>query len=212
MSDDKISKPAADWELIEKLYRAGLLSLREISKSDNDTVTEGAIRKRAKKDGWTRNLKARIDQKADDLVRKAAVRKPSTQLTPVTEQQVIEAGAEQQTTVRLSQQGDIQRSRNLMLLLLTEVEITSENKELFDKLGELLDESGPDSNGTWRKDAMNELYKKVVSLTGRVDNSKKLVEMLEKLIKLERQAFGITDVETAASASDDALIRLGKTA
>lgn len=42
-----------DWEAIESAYRAGVLSLRDIG--DKYGVTEGAIRKRAKKLGWVRN-------------------------------------------------------------------------------------------------------------------------------------------------------------
>ena len=41
-----------DWEAIESAYRAGVLSLRDIG--DKYGVTEGAIRKRAKKFGWVR--------------------------------------------------------------------------------------------------------------------------------------------------------------
>lgn len=42
-----------DWEAIESAYRAGVLSLRGIG--DKYGVTEGAIRKRAKKFDWVRN-------------------------------------------------------------------------------------------------------------------------------------------------------------
>lgn len=45
-----MAKP--DWEAIESAYRAGALSLREIGAQYG--VTEGAIRKRAKRDGWVR--------------------------------------------------------------------------------------------------------------------------------------------------------------
>ncbi|VXD05841.1 conserved hypothetical protein [Enterobacterales bacterium 8AC] len=46
-----MAKP--DWEAIESAYRAGVLSLREIGTEYG--VTEGAIRKRAKKYGWVRS-------------------------------------------------------------------------------------------------------------------------------------------------------------
>ncbi|EJI4916766.1 hypothetical protein INR15_03160 [Klebsiella pneumoniae] len=46
-----MAKP--DWEAIESAYRAGVLSLRDIG--DKCGVTEGAIRKRAKKFDWVRN-------------------------------------------------------------------------------------------------------------------------------------------------------------
>ena len=46
-----MAKP--DWEAIESAYRAGFLSLRDIGEKYG--VTEGAIRKRAKKLGWVRS-------------------------------------------------------------------------------------------------------------------------------------------------------------
>lgn len=45
-----MAKP--DWEAIESAYRAGVMSLRDIGAQYG--VTEGAIRKRAKKFGWVR--------------------------------------------------------------------------------------------------------------------------------------------------------------
>lgn len=55
-----------DWEKIEFDYRAGVKSLREIG--DLYGCTEGAIRKRAKRDGWERDLAARIKAKADAVI------------------------------------------------------------------------------------------------------------------------------------------------
>lgn len=52
------AKKTPDWERIEADYRAGVLSLREIAAANG--ITEGAIRKRAKRDGWTRDLGAKI--------------------------------------------------------------------------------------------------------------------------------------------------------
>ena len=54
-------KTAPDWERIEADYRAGLLSVREIAASQG--ITHGAINKRAKRDGWERDLSAKIKAK-----------------------------------------------------------------------------------------------------------------------------------------------------
>lgn len=188
----KQARPAADWELIEKLYRAGLLSLREIAKAANDAVTEGAIRKRAKKDQWTRDLGPKIAQRADELVRKEVVRKPSTQMTPASEREVIEANAELQYKVRMEARQDVVRLENLVRSLMTELEAETGDVAAFTQLGELLDESGPDASGKWKQDKRNEVYMKVISAAWRVDAAKKLVEMTEKLIKLKFQVFGIS--------------------
>jgi hypothetical protein len=51
-----------DWDRIELDYRAGIKTLREIA--DEQGITHGAINKRAKRDGWVRDLSAKIRAKA----------------------------------------------------------------------------------------------------------------------------------------------------
>ena len=48
---------AVDWERIELDYRAGIKTLRQIA--DENGITHGAINKRAKRDGWERDLSHR---------------------------------------------------------------------------------------------------------------------------------------------------------
>lgn len=183
-------KKRIDWEAVEILYRAGLLSLREIAEEHG--ITHGAINKRAKRDGWTRNLEARIRAKADAAVSRAAVSEEVSAQKLVTERVIVEANAELQYRIRIEHRQDIGRTRKLFQNLLGELEITTDNVGLFERLGELLDESGEDENGKSRQDKLNEIYRKVISLGGRVDSSKKLIEMLEKVIRLEREAFNIS--------------------
>ena len=60
-----------DWALIEREYRAGQLSIAEIARQSG--ITRGAIQKRAKRDGWARDLLSAVQAKVkDDLVRDAA--------------------------------------------------------------------------------------------------------------------------------------------
>lgn len=60
------AKPQPDWKAIELDYRAGIKTLREIA--DAHGITHGAINKRAKRDGWTRDLKAKIQAKAKKVI------------------------------------------------------------------------------------------------------------------------------------------------
>jgi len=48
----KEQKQAPQWECIELNYRAGIKSLRQIAGEQG--ISEGAIRKRAKRDDWSR--------------------------------------------------------------------------------------------------------------------------------------------------------------
>lgn len=53
-------------------YRAGIKTLRHIA--DEHSISEAAVRKRAKRDEWPRNLTERIQDKAEQLVRTKEVR------------------------------------------------------------------------------------------------------------------------------------------
>lgn len=196
-------KKIVDWELIEKHYRAGILSNVQIAAECG--VTEGAIRKKAKKELWTKDLKAKIQSRAEELVRIAQVRTPSTRLTPISEKQVVEDYAQATSIVLVAQKGSISRGHELFRKMMDELEALTNNKELFAQLGELLDESGEDGDGRSRQDKRNEIYNKVISMTGRVDSAKKLIEILEKTVKLEREAFGIDSEKNAENPVDAAL-------
>ena len=185
-------KKAPDWERIEADFRAGLLSLREIAAA-NPGVNHVAIDRRAKKLGWTRDLGQKIKAKADDLVTRRTVTADVTAKQPVSEREIIDAGAEAIARVRLSHRTDIGRSRALVMALLAELDVQTGSVDLYRELGELMFK--PDDKGV---DKLNDLYRKIISLSGRVDNAKKLSEALKNLIGLEREAYGL---KSAASES-----------
>jgi nucleotidyltransferase/DNA polymerase involved in DNA repair len=51
-------RKSVDWEAIEREYRAGQLTVVEIGRQHG--LSRTAINKRAKRDGWTRNLADRV--------------------------------------------------------------------------------------------------------------------------------------------------------
>jgi hypothetical protein len=173
-----------DWERIEADYRAGLLSLREIAGAHG--ITHGAINKRAKRDGWERDLAAKIKAKADALVSRRSVSIEVAAQKTVTERQIIEANASRIAQVRGEHRSDITRARTLALKMLSELEGQTDGVELLNQLGEML--RNPDERGN---DRLNDLYQKIISNSGRVDTLKKLSETLKNLIGLEREAYGI---------------------
>lgn len=177
-----MAKP--DWEAIESAYRAGVMSLREIASQHG--ISDTAIRKRAKKDGWARDLAAKIQSKADDLVRRREVRTQVRTETAVTERELIEATAEAIATVRMEHRGDIRRARELTNTLFDELSGQSADTAALEKLGELL--CDPDDKG---RDRLNEIYQKVISLPSRVKSMKDLSDSLKTLIGLEREAYSI---------------------
>ncbi|HGY2266197.1 TPA: hypothetical protein ACNVDL_001754 [Morganella morganii] len=183
-----------DWEAIESAYRAGVMSLREIA-SQHD-ISEGAIRKRAKRDDWSRDLNAKIKARSDDMVRKHEVRSQVRSETALSERVLIEATAEVITNVRMEHRGDIRRARELANVLFDELSAECADVAALEKLGELMIE--PDDNG---RDKLNELYRAVISLPERVKSAKALSETLKNLIGLERQAYGLDDMQPNKTAS-----------
>ena len=182
----KQEKKSTDWERIEADYRAGLLSVREIAAAQG--VSHVAIAKRAKRDGWVRDLGAKIKAKAEALVTSRTVTSEVTAERAVTDRAIIEANAEVIANVRLAHRKDIGRARSLAMNLLAELEAQTGNLDLLGELGELL---GGDEDGNGISDKMLALYHAVTSLPGRTKTMKDLGDTLHKLISLEREAYDI---------------------
>lgn len=177
-------KQPTDWERIEQLYRAGVLSVREIAATCG--VSHTAINKRAKAGSWDRDLKAKIRAKADALVSKAEVSTKVSTKTLATERGIVDANAQVIVDIRMAHRTDIGRSRRLANKLLDELECLTDNRDLFEQLGYLL--RSEDDNG---QDKRNDLYMKVMDLPVRTKTMKELGETLKNLILLERQAYSI---------------------
>jgi len=58
-----MAKKQIDWEAIEREYRAGQLSIREIARQHE--ISDPAILRRAKKEGWERDLSEKVRQKVN---------------------------------------------------------------------------------------------------------------------------------------------------
>lgn len=176
-------KQTPDWERIEQLYRAGVLSVREIGAACG--VSHTAINKRAKANGWDRDLQAKIKAKADALVSKAEVSRQVSTETVATERAIVDANAKVIADIRIAHRTDIGRSRELANKLLDELEdLTEERGTLRELIAQLKENEDVDT-------AMLELASKMSSLPTRTKTMKELAETLKHLILLERQAYGM---------------------
>lgn len=183
-----------DWERIEVRYRAGLLSLREIASEDGN-VTEAAIRKRAKRDSWTRDLSAKVQQRADELVRKEEVRRQVRGAQEVSAKQEVEIAATALAEVKNGRRTRVRKGQEVTAKLWKEIDLMVDNVENLEQLGELMRKE--DDNGV---DRLNDTYLKVISLAGRVDSVKKLTEAEAKLAGMEADAW---ELKTAAGDAPD---------
>lgn len=201
----KPKKPPVDWEKVVIDIRAGILTDREIGKKYGRS--HGAIQQYANKHGIERNLTARIQQRTEIKLAKAALAKENGQeLAKLSQEQTIELASEVTATIVIKQQGRIKRHQLVAEALLNELEAQTIDRSLYEELGVLM--RSPDKNGL---DKLNDLYHKVIGTSSRIDSHKKAVETEKTLISLERQAFNITDAAPAETptetAADDELDR-----
>lgn len=166
------TKAAPDWERIELDYRAGIKTLRQIA--SEHSLTHGAVNKRAKRDGWERDLAAKIKQKADALVSRASVSETVSKESKAAEREVVEANALAVADVRLSHRRDITKTRSIAMRLLKEL----------DQQVEQADTRAPD-------EAVSDPKPAPLNLQGKAKILKDLGESLRVLVALERQAYGI---------------------
>jgi hypothetical protein len=206
MSEEKKpKKPSVDWDQVAIEIRAGILTDRQIGEKHGRS--HGAIQQYAKKHGIERNLTSRIQQRTETKLAKAVLAKETSQeLAKLTQEQTIELASEVTATIVIRQQGRIARHLHVSEALLAELESQTIHADLYEKLGEMMYK--PDEKGV---DKLNDLYRKVITTSSRIDSHKKAVETEKTLIGLERQAFNIVDAAVEPPSinnlSDDDLDR-----
>lgn len=199
---------AADWERIELDYRAGVKTLRQIA--DEHGISHTLVARKAKQFSWARDLSAKINAKADELVSRQAVSKGVTTERRVAESEVIEANAQAIADVRLAHRKDIHRARRLTNSLLDELEQQTDPETLaaLRALGDVMFD--PDEKTG--RDKLNEVYRAVIALPERAKTMKTLAESLQKMVDMERVAFSMDAQDKAAGVQDEGKQLLDKMA
>jgi hypothetical protein len=189
-------KAGVNWIAIEAEFRAGIKTIEGIAAAHG--ITDAAIRKKAKLNGWERNLTERIQMAVAEKVARTAAAEG---------EDVIEANANAIVVVELGQRADIKALRELVGLLTLECQAQVKDVQLFKDLGELM--ARPDEDGA--PDKLNEIYRKVVSMPGRISAVKQLAETLKILIELERKVLKMdADTKEKGSGIEDLLRKIGK--
>lgn len=116
-----------NWPAIEIDYRAGVKSLRVLAAEYG--ISHGAINKRARRDGWSRDLSARIAERTRELVSRAAVSAEDTAVSRAAEKAVVEANATLQADIILAHRTDIQAARALVVSMLGELDAAGQARE-----------------------------------------------------------------------------------
>lgn len=178
-----MARKAVDWEAVEREYRAGIRSLRDIGAEFG--VSDAGILKRAKKDEWQRDLTERIRAKAEAKVSAALVSEKVSAESNANERIVVEASAQVLADALLGQRRDVSRSRSIVQRLFDELEAQGDGLAELAMLGEAL-ESGDEEK-------LAQIARKVIAFPSRVDSAKKLAESLRTLVELERKVLRIKD-------------------
>lgn len=196
---------AIDWDAIEKQYRLGQKSNRQLASEFGVSISQ--IGRRAEKFGWVVDKAEEVNAVANALLIQSSAGNANPNATPSALE--IKAAGQAVADVVLGHRKGLARLRSLRDKLLGEIEAVTDNVELFQRLGEMLDESGQDDSGREVRDRLNETYRKVISLSGRIDDAKKIVEIDEKIRKGEREAFGVDQAKGDANF-EDLLARIGR--
>lgn len=188
--------PRADWEKIHADFRAGKLSVCEIARQHG--ISDAAIRKRAKAQGWVRDLGDRVRQETRaKLAREDA--KPvgsgfgsgsGSGFSREDEARTIEIAADRGVAVVREHRAILRRGFDLADRMLNELEAVTTKR---DELVALIEEATKDDKSPQRRNAML----KAVEVPGRIAALKDLSMSLKNLIPLDRQAFNLDEAKTA---------------
>lgn len=182
-----------DYDRIEPGWRAGLLSPHQLAakytEETGEKVSHAAIIKHFKKQGIARDLSQKIHDRANSMVTEAMVTGKVTPKPSKTDVEIIEVGATQVAEIKLAHRKDIHRARKVTNSLLDELEreTNPETLALLEDLADIMENPDPRTG----KDRLNEIYRAVISLPERSKTMKVLAESLQKLVDMERQAFGM---------------------
>jgi len=190
----KTVKSKVDWERVECDYRAGSLSLRDMAAIYG--VSHTAIRKRANKYCWDKDLKPKINARADTLVSRAEVSGEVSNTKLETEQEVINANATAIANIRLSHRKDIRIAKDSLMVMMGELDDQIRDTPAYNKLAELLA-----GNEELDLGKLQGAFYRVISLPQRIENLRKITDTLKSLVTMEREAWGI-NMETTEEVKE----------
>lgn len=176
----KKTKP--DWEAIERDYRTGRFTFRELeAKYGPNNAT---ISRRAKKDGWAPDLTIAVRQATNAALMQQIVQQECSAAQQNASTAVL-AAAEVNKQVILGHRKHAATTMGLVLDLMEELRLLGSAKEDLERLAEIVGGEDPEE--------MLRVVRKVTSIHAKASTIKTLTDALEKLIRLERLAFGIDD-------------------
>jgi len=196
--ENQSSRKVIDWAAVEKDWRAGIKTKSLMAEEHG--VSRAAMDKRFTKLKIPRDLNAKIQARAEQLVAEAELQRQVTFVPIVTTEEdsaIIEVNAQVQANSLIGHRKDIKRYRILAGKLVSEIEAETDDPALFHELAEQIiwkDAGEVQTKEEQRRmEQMQKLFNAVMSNPSRVDALKKLSEVMKTLIGLERQALGLSN-------------------
>lgn len=187
-----------DWDAVERDYRAGVLSNREIAAMHG--CSESGVRKKAKDGLWERDLKARVVSRTERKTLKAealealSASAAAANEAAASDEEIVERAAEMRARMVLSHRRSAQKARNQVA-------------ELWGELDALTAEASATLRVLAQDDPVK-LYKltsdRVDQLVDRSTIAQRLSNALSTLVTVERQAIGLDKTARGAKDDDDA--------
>lgn len=188
------TKKRPDWDAVERDYRTGKFTLRELSAKYGCSHT--AIAKRAKVHAWSQDLSEQIRQATNAKLTQALVDKEVASGVQAVSTTVAVA-AELNKQVILGHRSDLKATRDVAAALLTELSNAALLSEHGEMLATILAGEGAEPADLNRA---RTLVSKALSVNTRISSVKALAETFAKLQEGERKAFNIADGDAGGSA------------
>lgn len=180
----RLAMHLGDYDWAAQQWRTGNRTVPDLA--DEIGVRKEHLFDYIQKEKISKDLSSQIAARANDMLAVNAA--PENGVMPFNEEDIIRINATMQASLILRHREDISRARRLVMQMLTELEFQTDHQDLFDDFGSLCRQE--DKHG---QDKVNDVYKRIISVVGRVDSMKKIAESMKILIMLERQAFSIRD-------------------
>ncbi len=191
-----MDKRETDWEAIEVEYRANQLSNVMLGKKYG--VSEGAIRKRAKAEGWTRDLTAKVRAKVRDTLVRGEVRDPKAR-----DNEIVDVVAATGAQVVRTHRKDIRTAADLVGMLMGQLMDAAQNR---DEIEGAIDDETADDDTTARRSRM----KRAISLPTHAATIRDLTTAAKNLVALERQAYNLDETNMEETYEERLARLMGK--
>lgn len=179
-----MTRPKTDWEAVERDYRTGQFTLKELEAKHGPNA--GTILRHARKHGWQKDLTDAVRQATNAALVQEIIGEHCKDAQKFTTEAVL-AAAEVNKSVVLQHRHDINEARGLTMDLLGELRTITLGRERLERMLEIAEEEMTEE----QVETMRDEIRRLLSLSGRVGSLQKLADTMSKLQTLERKAFNL---------------------